>query len=229
MDRIIIKCVADALDHMTADLSAEKELRRKESELALQRGVIEEVEKAIKRLDHVSTGERYKLDELEVSYSNTPRLFRRKRGEIQKQIDECNTKISTCEEEKRRVLLDHGMMTAAEYERFKDVVADLEADVKQGAKEMDQAGMRGLFAACKINMISERLIKLANARLSSIADEDFVSIIPEIKKMFDDKKMEITSREDLSAEEKENLLYGLSNYKKSLGYEERLRKIKKQL
>ena len=40
----IAGCIADALDHMTADLSAEKELRRKESELALQRGVIEEVE-----------------------------------------------------------------------------------------------------------------------------------------------------------------------------------------
>ena len=225
----IAGCIADALDHMTADLSAEKELRRKESELALQRGVIEEVEKAIKRLDHVSTGERYKLDELEISYSNTPRLFRRKRGEIQKQIDECNTKISTCEEEKRRVLLDHGMMTVEEYERFKDVVADLETDVKQGAKEMDQAGMRALFAVCKINMHSDRLIKLAHARLSSISDEDFVSLIPEIKKLFDDKKLEISESDDLSAEEKGKLLYGLSHYKKWLGYEERLRKIRKKL
>lgn len=225
----IRECIFDALSHMTADLFAEKELRKKESVLALQREKVDEVEKAIKRLDNAIDGERYKQGGLEENWKKTPRVFRRKRDMIKGQIEACSTRIANCEEEKRRVLLNHGMMTVEEYERFKDVVADLETDVKQGAKEMDQAGMRGLFAAGKINLHSERLIKLAHARLSSISDEDFVSLIPGIKKSFDDKKMEITSREDLSAEEKENLLYGLSYYKKSLGYEERLRKMKKQL
>lgn len=226
MDRII-KCITDALDHMTGDLFAEKELRKKESVLAVQWGKVEEIETAIKRLDNMINGERHKSDELEMNYRETPWVFRRKRGAIQEQIDGCAARIADCEEEKRRVLITHGMTTVEEYELFKKAVVDLETDVKQGAKEMDQAGMRGLFAACKINMNSERLIKLAHARLSSISDEDFVSLIPGIKKLFDDKKIEITSCEDLSAEEKENLLYGLSNYRKSLGYEERLRKIKK--
>lgn len=225
----IAGCIADALDHMTADLLADKDLRRKESDLALRREVIEEVEKAIKRLDNVINGERYKQGGLEENWKKTPRVFRRKRDMIKGQIEACSTRIANCEEEKRRVLLNHGMTTVEEYELFKKAVVDLEMDVKQGAVEMDQAGMRGLFAAGKINMHSLRLIKLAHARLSSISDEDFVSLIPEIKKKFDDKKMEITSREDLSTEEKEYLLYGLSNYKRTLGYEERLRKIKKQL
>ena len=228
MDRII-KCITDALDHMTGDLFAEKELRKKESVLAVQRGKVEEIETAIKRLDNMISGERYKSAELEMSYGKTPWVFRRKRDVIQEQIDGCAARIADYEEEKRRVLLNHGIKTIAEYERFKDGVDDLEKDVKQGAKEMDQAGMRGLFAACKINMTSERLIKLAHARLSSISDEDFAFLIPEIKKVFDDKKHEISESEDLSAEEKENLMYGLSYYKKSLGYEERLRKIRKKL
>lgn len=224
----ITECIADALDHMTGDLFAEKDLRKKVSEFVLQRGVVEEIEKAIKRLDNAIDGERYKSAELEMSYRKTPWLFRRKRRAIQEQIDGCAARIADFEEEKRCVLLNHGIKTIAEYERFKDGVVDLEENVKQGAKEMDQAGMRGLFAAGKINMHSERLIKLANARLSSIADEDFVSLIPEIKKMFDDKKLEISASADLSAEEKENLMYGISYYKKSLGYEERLRKIRKK-
>ena len=228
MDRII-KCITDALDHMTGDFFAEKELRKKESVLALQRGKVEEIEKAIKRLDNMINGERHKSDELEMNYRETPWVFRRKRGAIQEQIDGCAARIEDCEEEKRRVLLNHGIKTIAEYERFKDGVDDMEEDVKQGAKEMDQAGMRGLFAVCKINMHSDRLIKLAHARLSSISDEDFVSLIPEIKKLFDDKKLEISESDDLSAEEKGKLLYGLSHYKKSLGYEERLRKIRKKL
>ena len=227
MDRII-KCITDALDHMTGDLFAEKELRKKESALAVQRGKVEEIETAIKRLDNMINGERHKADELEMDYRETTWVFRRKRGAIQEQIDGCAARIEDCEEEKRRVLLNHGIKTIAEYERFKDGVDDMEEDVKQGAKEMDQAGMRGLFAVCKINMHSDRLIKLAHARLSSISDEDFVSLIPGIKKLFDDKKLEISASADLSAEEKENLMYGISYYKKSLGYEERLRKIRKK-
>ena len=225
----IIKCITDALDHMTGDLFAEKELRKKESVLAVQRGKVEEIETAIKRLDNMINGERHKADELEMDYRETTWVFRRKRDVIQEQIDGCTARIADCEEEKRRVLLNHGIKTIAEYERFKDGVDDMEEDVKQGAKEMDQAGMRGLFAACKINMTSERLIKLAHARLSSISDEDFAFLIPEIKKVFDDKKLEISESDDLSAEEKGKLLYGLSHYKKWLGYEERLRKIRKKL
>ena len=62
MDRII-KCITDALDHMTGDLFAEKELRKKESVLAVQRGKVEEIETAIKRLDNMISGERYKSAE----------------------------------------------------------------------------------------------------------------------------------------------------------------------
>ena len=228
MDRII-ECIADALDHMTADLLADKELRRKESELALRRGVIEEVEKAIRRLDNVINGERYKLDELGASYSNTLWVFQRKRGAIQRQIDECSTRIANYEEEKRRVLLNHGMTTVKEYDQFKNSVADLEVKVKQGILEMERAGIRGLFAPCKIDMNSKRLINLACARLNSVSDDDFESLVLDIKKMFEAKKVEILECDELSAEEKENLVYELSYFKKLLGYEDRLRKIRKRL
>lgn len=221
--------IAGAFDRMIVDILAEKELREMEKELASRQDVIEEVDTVIKRLDGAINGERYKLGKLEDCYRKTLGVFHRKKAEIREQISDCSAKITECEEEKSRVLAAHGMADAEVYARFKSSAADLEMEVKQGVAEMDRAGIRGIFAVCRIDMNAFRMIKLARTRLNSVSDEDFEVLMPEIREMFEAEKAEIVGSDDLTAEEKENLLYEISYFKKTLGYEDRIRKIRRKM